>query len=226
MPISPEGVVVPPKAEDADPLKLTRKRPKARAKTSKATSRSSAIKHSAAKIAAARRARDNPDSTLPLSDPDNVPVRRPRDQMLRTFSPTPSQRVMVAALAACNIPTDGIASYIRINDDTLRRYFRYELAEGYNRTEASLVGVLVVKALGGNMTALTMLLKCVFGWRENGKVTDGQATIEALTTDQRIQLIEGLRASLDTEETGSGSRRKNKARVVSVAGPADEDDRE
>jgi hypothetical protein len=236
MPRWPEGVAVPEKQTDtasSDPLKLTKRNPKKPnfakdAKLARAR-KDASIQKESAKIAAARRAADaarNPDATSPLIDPPDETNRRPRAQHLPFFSPSPSQRVMVSALAACNIPVDGIASYIRINDDTLRKHFRYELAEGYNRTEASLVGVLVVKALGGNMTALTMLLKCVFGWRENGKATDGQSTLESLTTEQRVGIIEALRASLDAEETGSGARRKKPARVVTLAGTADGDDQE
>lgn len=244
MPRWPEGAVVPPRPTDSitpapsiedasevqyEPVKLIRRRRGKDKPKPNGTLRNRAAgnKRAAAKIAAARRAvdRKNPDATLPLPDPDKgVPVRRPRDQSLRTFAPTPSQRVMVAALAACNVPLEGISAYVRVNDDTLAKYFRYELAEGYVRTEASLVGVLVVKALGGNMTALTMLLKCVFGWRENSKASDGPATIESLTTEQRVALIEGLRTSLNADEAGSGARGKNKARVVTLSGTTDGSD--
>lgn len=139
----------------------------------------------------------------------------------KNFRPTPSQRVMVAGLAAFGIRSDGIATYIRISDQALRRYFREELETGFDKTEAALAAVLLVKALGGNMPALSLLLKCKMDWKENTKATDGPATIEALSTEQRITLIENLRKSLPPKEARARAPRKNKALVESTTWSSD-----
>lgn len=138
----------------------------------------------------------------------------------KSFTPTASQRIMVAGLAAFGIRNDGIATYLRISDDTLHRCFREEIENGYDKTEAALAAVLFIKALGGNMSAMSLLLRCKLGWSET-KGNDGAASIESLSNEQRTQLIESLRASLPAGEAGSRAPRKNKARLVAPTGTAD-----
>jgi hypothetical protein len=162
--------------------------------------------------------RRDEDDLQPVIEIDPL-MRPPRSD--NDFIPNQSQRVMVAALAACNVGYDGIAAYIKVNETTLRKFFRYELVEGHDRTEAALVGVLVAKALSGNITAINTMLKCVFGWSETGKKADGNATIETLSTEQRAALIEALRTSIDTPKARSGARRNNQTNLVTIPGTAD-----
>lgn len=162
-----------------------------------------------------------PAITVELPDhlkPD--PPSRIRDMERRLFSPTPSQRVLVAGLSAFGVPREGISAYIKVSESTLESYFRYELAEGRPRTEAALVAIMLVKALSGNISAVSMLLKCGFGWTESAK-SNGPTTLEALTVDQRLQLIESIRASVAPETTRSARSRKDKAGLDPAAGPTD-----
>jgi len=171
----------------------------------------------------ARESRRKSDVVLDLDDlqkPGLPP--KPREY----FAPTQSQRIMVAALAACNVGYDGIAAYIRVNEVTLKKYFRQELAEGYDRTEAALVGVLVAKALSGNMSAINTMLRCVFGWSETGRSNYGKATIEALTAEQRTSLIKALRETVDPPQTGKGTRGSGQTGLVTITGTANGSDRE
>lgn len=133
----------------------------------------------------------------------------------KSFTPTASQRIMVAGLAAFGIRNDGIATYLRISDDTLHRCFREEIENGYDKTEAALAAVLFIKALGGNMSAMSLLLRCKLGWSET-KGNDGAASIESLSNEQRTQLIESLRAGIAAPPPRARSPRKNKTDLVTT----------
>lgn len=223
---------------DERPFRPQKKKPKPKMRTADGKNRLRMAKamrdriEQEAKIKAARSLADEYDQRpainveLPdhLTDEDQDPPRV-RDMKKRLFAPTPSQRVLVAGLSAFGVPREGISAYIKVSEDTLSRYFRYELAEGRARTEAALVAVMLVKALSGNISAVSMLLKCGFGWTETGK-SDAPATLEALTVDQRLVLIESIRTSLASEETRGTGGRKNKANLVSITGTADKGNRE
>lgn len=152
-------------------------------------------------------------------EPDEGEVKQPVYSG-KSFKPTASQRIMVAGLSAFGIRNEGIATYLRISDDTLHRAFRDELETGFDKTEAALAAVLFIKALGGNMSAMSLLLRCKLGWTES-RGGEGAASIESLSNEQRTQLITALRESLPAGEAGKRAPRKNKARLEPPAGAAD-----
>jgi hypothetical protein len=69
------------------------------------------------------------------------------------MQPTDEQRLKVEELAACGMKQVGIAAVIGCNEDTLRRYFAVELAQGPARRRAEILGLLYTAARKGNVSA-------------------------------------------------------------------------
>lgn len=152
-------------------------------------------------------------------EPDEGEVKQPVYSG-KSFQPTQSQRIMVAGLSAFGIRNEGIATYLRVSEDTLHKCFRQELEQGYEKTEAALGAVLFIKALGGNMSAMSLLLRCKMGWSES-RGTDGAGNIESLSNEQRVQLMDALRKSLPAPEARARAPRKNKTDMVTTTRTAD-----
>lgn len=69
------------------------------------------------------------------------------------FKPTPSQRATVEQMRYCGEPAAVIARAIRIDEDTLRKHFVEELANGHAKRRKEVVGFLFAAARKGNVTA-------------------------------------------------------------------------
>jgi hypothetical protein len=138
------------------------------------------------------------------------------------YQPTQTQRVIVAALAACNVAHSGIANYMHMPVTSLQRFFRDELDSGYDRTEAALTGILSAKAMSGNLAAITFLLETKFGWRKNQKLGEsGTITIDQLSDAAQATIIADLRASIAASEIGAGPGGKNQTHLVTTTGSTD-----
>jgi hypothetical protein len=143
------------------------------------------------------------------------------------YQPTPTQRVIVAALSACNVAQSGIAAYMHMPVTSLQRHFRDELDSGYDRTEAALTGILSAKAMSGNLAAITFLLETKFGWRKNNRLGDsGTITIDQLSDAAQATIIADLRASIAAAEAGTGTRGKDKTAMVAATGTTNGSNRE
>jgi hypothetical protein len=138
------------------------------------------------------------------------------------FKPTQTQRIIVAALSACNVAQSGIAAYMHMPVTSLQRHFRDELDSGYDRTEAALTGILSAKAMSGNLAAVTFLLESKFGWRRTGKMGEhGTITIDQLSDAAQATIVADLRASIAAAEVGKGTSGKEQTALVSAKGAAD-----
>ena len=118
-----------------------------------------------------------------------------------SYEPTDQQRAIVQALIACGLTYEQIATYLNISPVTMRKAFRKELAEGFDKTYAVVVGKLMQNILEGDRSSIFFWLKTKARWRETSthELTgpDGKALSFAnVPDDQLSQLTAALRASL------------------------------
>lgn len=100
----------------------------------------------------------------------NAPIgprpKRGRPKKGALFVPSKEQHSLVQALAAVGLEQPAIAKYIGVGVSTLKRHFKTDLRDGYDRIHAAVAGKLVQKALGGNTACIFFLLTRRFHWRE------------------------------------------------------------
>lgn len=110
-----------------------------------------------------------------MLDASTVSAKRPH----LPFVPTKEQRDLVRILVATNIPIAIIAGVVHnqdtkkgISKNTLKRYFKDELANGKSQLEAFLVTKLFTHINNGDRASLFFALKTKFGWRETARFGD------------------------------------------------------
>lgn len=89
----------------------------------------------------------------------------------KKFIPTEKERKEVEALASRGVTHDDIALLVRdgIDADTLKKWFKKELALGRAKANAQIGGKLFSKAMGEGKDAVTCLIfwaKTQMGWKE------------------------------------------------------------
>ena len=81
--------------------------------------------------------------------------------------PTEAQRLTVKSLAACGIRQEAIAAKIGIRSpETLRKYYRQELASGVTEANYQVAKSLYDKAIEGDTYAAQFWLRCRAGWKD------------------------------------------------------------
>ena len=88
------------------------------------------------------------------------------------FKPTDDERKLVEQMTACGIPQESQCLVIRdgIDDKTLRKHFRRELATAATKANAKVAGTLFNKAMGGDTTAIIWWTKTRMKWSERQEV--------------------------------------------------------
>lgn len=77
---------------------------------------------------------------------------------------------MVSLMAAAGILHERIANSLQIDENTMRKHFARELAEGIDNVTTIAVGTLVQQMKAGNIGAACFWLKCRAGWRETDRL--------------------------------------------------------
>ena len=92
---------------------------------------------------------------------------------MRSFDPTDEQRAMVESMVGFGIPQEEICRLIvnprtgkPINDRTLRRAFKTEIATGEVKAVSTVIGALYKQAVKGNVGAACFFLKNRAGWKD------------------------------------------------------------
>ncbi len=108
-----------------------------------------------------------------------------------SHAPTPALRQRVADLAVAGIPVYLIAKIIKIDDETLTKYYEYELSCAEAEAIERVAKVVSIQAEGGNEKSQALLLKtrgAKYGWVEKqvietknaDEVKDLKDTVKAL----------------------------------------------
>lgn len=87
--------------------------------------------------------------------------------------PTSESRAEVSALVAFGIPQINIAKRLGISDETLRKYYEYEIENGTHDAVATVANILYQKCVEDrDLTAIIFFLKTRGKWREKDKDED------------------------------------------------------
>lgn len=83
------------------------------------------------------------------------------------YEPTDKDRAFVKAMSGYGVPQHDICKVLKIHDDTLRKYFEYELETAGIEASAQVAQSLFHMATKGeNVTAAIFWLKTRARWRE------------------------------------------------------------
>jgi hypothetical protein len=93
-----------------------------------------------------------------VTPPDVVNLAAVRKNGRPAYVPTEDQRRFVQAMRANGVDNETIAGVLRISISTLKKYFRPELADGFELIKARMGLALVKAALNGNVGALRVSL--------------------------------------------------------------------
>lgn len=88
--------------------------------------------------------------------------------------PTDETREQVRVMRSAGMGADVIASYLGIVANTLRKYYRHQVAQGKIGTIANIANVVVQKALKGDTVCALFYLKTQgkdFGWSERTEIS-------------------------------------------------------
>lgn len=92
-------------------------------------------------------------------------------------TPDQDKRDLVKRLASLGCRYDDIALKLKINDDTLKKYYKQELDDGRIDANSGVAGTLYGAALEGNMTACIFWMKTRAKWRETDVDQNGEKVI-------------------------------------------------
>jgi len=131
------------------------------------------------KKAVRRKATSSPRKKAPQRRQKPPSVKGKRG--MPAFEPSDQQRIMVELLKGCGLTHIEIAANVLnprtgkgIDQDTLEKYFRRELDEGFGKTKAKVLGSMVQKAMSKdhpNAAQLAMFMaRCQYGWRQEDKL--------------------------------------------------------
>jgi hypothetical protein len=106
-----------------------------------------------------------------------------------SFEPAEADRSLVKTLSAIGFQHSQIAGILRpggIDEKTLRKYFRHELAVGKDHIDAICVMGIVKAMQAGNFAALCFYAKTRMGWREQDLNAGAQSGADRL--DEVVRL--------------------------------------
>lgn len=84
----------------------------------------------------------------------------------KQHTPTKENRELVKRYSALGVTYEDIALKLKINDDTLKKYYKEELDEGRIDANAVVAGTLFNQAKKGNTAAAIFWLKTRARWKE------------------------------------------------------------
>lgn len=84
----------------------------------------------------------------------------------KEHKPTKENRELVRRYSALGVTFEDIALKLKINDDTLKKYYQEELDDGRIDANAVIAGTLFAQAKKGNTAAAIFWLKTRARWKE------------------------------------------------------------
>jgi hypothetical protein len=113
--------------------------------------------------------------------------------MCNEHQPTELLRIRVKDLAVAGIPHHVIAKIIRMDPETLRNHYSYELETGLATTVGDISRMVAMQALEGNEKSQALLLKtqgAKYGWVEK-QVVENVNSEETQEMKEKIAALEG-----------------------------------
>ncbi len=108
-------------------------------------------------------------------------------------TPNKDIRIRVADLATAGIPKYLIAKIVKLDEDTLSKYYDYELSCAQAETVDRIARVVAIQAQDGDSKAQALYLKtqgAKFGWVEK-QVIENQNADDAQALRDKIAELEG-----------------------------------
>ncbi len=108
--------------------------------------------------------------------------------------PTTQLRQRITDLAVAGIPLNLICKIVKLDDDTVRKYYEYELACAEPEAVERVAKTVVMQALEGDSKAQALYLKtkaAKFGWVE-------KQVVETVSTEETAEL-KGRIAELEAQ---------------------------
>ena len=105
-------------------------------------------------------------------------------QQGKEYKPNEQDRTFVEQAIKAGATINKIAECLRMSDDTLRKYYKYEIAVGRQNLVNKAVGVLDDSLTDGSLDAAKYVLSRVAGWTERQAVdhtTNGKDMPGAIT---------------------------------------------
>lgn len=107
--------------------------------------------------------------------------------------PTDLNRQKVKNYSASGTTVVDIAQKLKIDKETLYKYYRDELEDGRIDANANVAGVLYKTAMGGNVTAAMFWMKTRAGWKEtSGLELTGKDGGPVELSEAKTKLLAGL----------------------------------
>lgn len=113
--------------------------------------------------------------------------------MCNVHQPTPEMRQRVADLAVAGIPKYLICKIIKIDDDTLNKYYSHELDTAQSEVVGRIAKTVVMQAEAGDFKSQSLFLKtqaAKFGWVEK-QVVETVSAEETQALQEKIKELEG-----------------------------------
>jgi len=97
----------------------------------------------------------------------------------KAYSPTNEDREFVSRAVKAGATVERIAALLNIHDDTLRKYYRYELAISRQQLVNKAIGVIDNSLTDGSLDAAKYVMARVAGWTEKTDVTSSDGSLSA-----------------------------------------------
>ena len=115
------------------------------------------------------------------------------------YEPTAEQRRTVRAMAGFGVPQPDIATFLRIDPKTLRKYYRDELDQGVTEANVKVAQSLFNMATkSNNVAAAIFWMKARAGWSERHKVHLSADDPSQVSGEQLVRFV----VTLEDETTG------------------------
>lgn len=124
-----------------------------------------------------------------------------------TYAPTEDQRRTVRAMAGFGVPQPDIATFLRIDPKTLRKYYRDELDQGVTEANAKVAQSLFNMATKqNNVAAAIFWMKARAGWSEKQRVEIAAEDFSQLSDEELMRQLIRLEDQM-SEETAEWRKR-------------------
>src|SRR4051812_20219773 len=140
------------------------------------------------------------------------------------YEPSEEQRRTVRAMAGFGVPQPDIATFLRIDPKTLRKYYRDELDQGVTEAKVKVAQSLFNMATKShNVAAAIFWMKARAGWSERQRIhVSSGDDLNQLSDEQLMRTIFDLqdKTAEDTERWRQRFAEEDAAKARAIAGPA------
>ena len=139
------------------------------------------------------------------------------------YDPTDEQRRTVRAMAGFGVPQPDIATFLRIDPKTLRKYYRDELDQGVTEANVKVAQSLFNMATKqNNVAAAIFWMKARAGWSERQRIqVSADDDISQMSDNELKRIIVTLRdeTSAETDRWREEIAAEDAAKAKVLAGP-------